>query len=497
VKVFRWVLGLWVISATVACEETPGGGPDGDVLAGDGGRRRGRDAAVGEDAGGTSPADAGARPAPAPLVPLPWEDCEGGGRTLEAGPEDYRDVLGGLSPGDVLQLRPGSYERGIPVRVSGEPGRCIVIEGKPGEERPVILGSNSFNLISFRGSSWVKVRHLAVDGLGMAGFGVASQGGHDSADHHIVIEDIVMEGLGGDQQIVGISTKSTAWDWVIRGNRIVGAGTGMYLGNSDGTSPFIRGLIELNAFIDTIGYNAQIKHQTGRPDLADMPTEPAETVIRHNVFTKANNASSGGNARPNLLLGHLPPSGNGSNDRYLVYGNFFYENPVENLVQAEGNVAFYNNVLVNHEGWGGATFRPHNDTVKDIDVFFNTVLTGGRPINVSGGADGFEQHVRYNAVFSAEGLRVATGQSAGNIEASLSEASSQLVAPDREAGAGLDLHPVAGALQQGADRGYLEAFPHALVDFDGRTREGTRAGAYAGPASLESVPLSLERRDYR
>ncbi len=34
-----------------------------------------------------------------------------------------------------------------------------------------------------------------------------------------------------------------------------------------------------------------------------MPTADRKTIIRHNVFSKANNAATGGNARPNLLVG--------------------------------------------------------------------------------------------------------------------------------------------------------------------------------------------------
>ena len=51
--------------------------------------------------------------------------------------------------------------------------------------------------------------------------------------HHVTIENLNIVNYGADQQVVGISTKGPAWNWTIRGNRIVGAGTGMYLGNSD------------------------------------------------------------------------------------------------------------------------------------------------------------------------------------------------------------------------------------------------------------------------
>ena len=79
--------------------------------------------------------------------------------------------------------------------------------------------------------------------------------------HHITLENLLIRGHGNNQQTVGISTKCPAWNWVIRGNTIIGAGTGMYLGDSDGSAPFVAGVIERNLIVDTIGYNLQIKHQ--------------------------------------------------------------------------------------------------------------------------------------------------------------------------------------------------------------------------------------------
>jgi hypothetical protein len=54
---------------------------------------------------------------------------------------------------------------------------------------------------------------------------------------------------------------------------VIGAGTGMYFGNSDGNHPFWGGLIENNLIMNTIGYNLQIKHQNPRPRLPGMPLE--------------------------------------------------------------------------------------------------------------------------------------------------------------------------------------------------------------------------------
>ena len=112
----------------------------------------------------------------------------------------------------------------------------------------------------------------------------------------------------------------------------------MYLGNSDGSAPFIAGIIENNLIVDTIGYNLQIKHQRPRPDFPGMPAGRSLTLIRHNVFAKAEGGVREA-ARPNVLLGHFPLEGSGTEDRYAVYGNFFYQNRYEALFQGEGNIA--------------------------------------------------------------------------------------------------------------------------------------------------------------
>jgi hypothetical protein len=122
---------------------------------------------------------------------------------------------------------------------------------------------------------------------------------------------------------VGISTKSPCSDWTIRGNTVVGAGTGLYLGNSDGSEPFVRGVIEYNLVSDPIGYCMQIKHQNPRPNIEALPREPSTTIIRYNVFIKTDRRSPDGD-RPNLLLDGFPEDGAGSRDRYQVYGNVLF-----------------------------------------------------------------------------------------------------------------------------------------------------------------------------
>ena len=204
---------------------------------------------------------------------------------LPAGPEDYRVMLRTLQPGDTLQLRAGIYIDGLPIGyLNGTPEAPIIISG-PNKGTPAIfLARPEHNTISIVNSSYVIIRHLTLDGQGLPVDGVKAEGYSDEA-HHIVLEDLVIKGHGYDQQTVGISTKCPAWEWIIRRNVILDAGTGIYLGDSDGMAPFFAGLIEHNLVVNTLGYNLQIKHQNGR-----ILQESPVTIIRHNVFSKAHNA---------------------------------------------------------------------------------------------------------------------------------------------------------------------------------------------------------------
>jgi len=185
-------------------------------------------------------------------------------------------------------------------------------------------------------------------------------------------------------------------------------GTGMYFGDSDGSDLFVNGVIEANQITHTLGYNLQIKHQKARPpDYAGR----YDTVIRHNVFSKSD-AMPGPQARPNVLLGHVPLTGAGSEDRYLVYGNLFLHNPSEALLQAEGRVALYDNVFINGSG-DAIRIQPHNDVPRDMDIFSNTVLASGVGIQVRQ-AKGMAYRQRLIANAVSAGTPMLGGEAAHN-----------------------------------------------------------------------------------
>lgn len=395
---------------------------------------------------------------------------------IDAGPDDYRDKLAALKPGDTLRLAPGEYRRGLTLhRMAGTPAAPIVIRGPSQGESAVFVARPGANTISIRDAAHIHVRDLTLEGRGIPVDAVKLEGTARFA-HHITLENLHIVGHGANQQIVGISTKAPAWGWIIRGNRIHGAGTGMYLGNSDGSAPFFDGIIEYNVVTAPVGYAIQIKHQRPRPVLDNAPRGRHVTIIRHNVLNKAEGGSAGPAARPNLLLGHWPRTGEGMNDEYQVYGNYLEDNPHEALFQAEGNVAFYSNVLRNRQGPGIAV-QPHNDVPREVRIFHNTVITSGEPIavHVNEQTPPDRQFVRGNAVFSPHPIR--GGVQSDNVVFGIEEAAALLVAP----GEGFNPFPATEGLRCPAlDAGWIKGLADARCDFNGRPRAEGYCGAYAG-----------------
>lgn len=393
-------------------------------------------------------------------------------RVVPADESNYQQLIQTLEPGDVLQLRPGIYRGNLRIEaVHGEPQAPITIAGAATLPATVFVAKANSNTVTIVDSSYVTVRDLVLQGRGLNADAVKC-GPHARWAHHVTVENLFIAGYGGAQQIVGISTKCPAWNWVVRGNVIVGAGTGMYFGDSDGSSPFVAGLIEGNVVIDSLGYNLQIKHQNDRTGLPAMA--PAETVIRRNTFSKAHHGSRPPLARPNVLLGHLPRSGPGSDDRYVVYGNFFYENPTERLLQAEGNVDVHDNVFVNDAG-DAIAIQPHNDIPRRIRIFHNTVVARDGGIIVTAAPGTEVQDVAANLVFARDPL--VGGHQMANIIGTRSAADRVLVKAQEMP---MDLHPRAAQTVRVAT-GIISEAPEARCDFDGRPRTASAAGAYVGP----------------
>jgi hypothetical protein len=429
-------------------------------------------------------------------------------QTVNAGPGNYQAVLDAAVPGTRIVLASGTYTNGLRIYDrNGAAGNCIVIEGPP-DRSAVFVGApiNGIrNVVQIRNSSFVVLRSIEIDGTNTTDIDAVKSdatiaGPYPAAwSHHITLENLHIHDFAANQQIVGISTKGPAWNWVVRDTIIERVGTGVYFGNSDGGQHFVNGLFEYNLVRDAIGYDMQVKHQfaASRPSGPGFESLPAtgRTVIRHNVFQKGASSSVGADARPNLLVGTFPLTGDGSNDDYVIAANFLFQNPTgnEGLFQGEGNVAFFGNVLYNATG-PGVVIVPQNGEVRRIRVFQNTVLASAGGIFISASVNpGFTQLVRGNAVFAA--TPITGGTQAGNIVDAFANAPGYVVNPSGivvGASNRMDLYPLPGALDGAAiDTSPVATFVDFDRDFNDRSRDGVFRGAYGGEGANPGWQLAL------
>jgi len=385
------------------------------------------------------------------------------GATYLADPQTYISMLTKLQPGDTLSLRPGYYRDGLPLHgLHGTPNEPIVIQGPRSGEAAILVARPDANTVSLVDASYLTVRNFRVDGAHLAVDAIKAEG-KGGPVHHITLESLTVINHDRAQDIIAISTKCPAWGWVIRDNNIIGAGTGLYLGNSDGTAPFIGGLIENNLIVDTIGYNIEIKHQIDRSDLQDAPTAPSVTILRNNVFAKTRNASVGTAARPNVLVGHFPLEGSGRADRYEIVDNIFFDNPTEALFQGEGNLTLARNLMFNPDG-DAIAIQPHHDLPRRVQVLDNFIASAKRGIVVRGGDPGSERRIARNSVFAAEPLQ--GGAQVENTLGTLAQAPSAL--------ARWLARPRGKGVEEGTIRLHLIAFTRRACALTADTAMGNR-----------------------
>jgi hypothetical protein len=419
-------------------------------------------------------------------------------RTLTANPAAgpgqpgyYLTLVGQLMPGDTLYLPAGTYSERL--SLAGRQGTAaswIVILGPAsGPPARITTTSTCCNTVQLDNTAYVALVNLTIDSAGLDAIdGINAK---SNPTHDILIEGCTLVGQGYHQSTIGISTKSPAWRWTIRRNRIIEAGTGAYLGNSDGTQPFIAGVIEGNLFINTIGYNMEIKHQVpygSQSWVAQIPPGPNRTIIRDNVFIKEKNGwepSRVAGARPNLLVGPFPDTGVGSSDLYEIYGNFFYKNPVEALLQVSGRVAVHDNVFAaSGPGQLSAYFTDHNGVLKLAHVYNNTLYSsaGGGIVFATSARQG--DAVVGNLVATAgTAIGGSIANSSGNLVAPVANAAAYFTNPSEVLGV-MDFYPKTSCPGCDGTRLDMSAFTSETSydrDFNGTSKSGfTFRGAYAG-----------------
>jgi Synergist-CTERM protein sorting domain-containing protein len=415
--------------------------------------------------------------------------------TLQGNPSNYTTQLAALQPGDTLQLAAGTYTNRLVINgMDGTSADWITIEG-PTSGTATFNGVSGNNTVSLRDCSYIAIRNITIDCLGLAVDGIKAEGYTTTPHtvHDMLIEGCTILNAGANQQIVGINTKCPCWNWTIRGNTIIGAGTGMYLGNSTGDDPFARGVIEGNRVYDPEGYCIEIKHQNNWPAGIGLPTGAGKTILRNNVFIKTSRASAGD--RPNLLVSGFPDSGDGSNDMYEIYGNFIANNPRESLIQACGRVSIHDNVLVDapDANFAGIYIRNHQGkTLKVVHVYNNTVYSAARGIRVVE-QPSVENSVQGNLVFSGNPISSGFGgfNQTNNITDTVANAGNYVANPGLTAGS-IDFYPLAGQCTGAALT--MTAYTgdnHYDLDFNGDSKGSfTYRGAYAGSGTNPGWALS-------
>ncbi len=418
-------------------------------------------------------------------------------KLIVANSSNYGSYLNNLVAGDTLYLESGNYINNLKLLGrNGTAGQPIVILGSG--SGTLFQAQSCCNTISITQCSYLIIKNLKLDGMHVQVDAVKAEGTSGNWAHHITLEYLNIVNYDGDQQNVGISTKCPAWNWIIRKNILYDIGTGMYLGNSSGDKPFVNGIIEYNLVANTIGYNMEIKHQfNGVRDEFPGISVNGKTIIRYNVFTKNEKSSTGGSARPNLLVGGFPPSGWGSMDYYEIYGNFFYNNPVEALFQGTGTILLYENIFVNHfdpSGFRAVYITPQNNiSPQDVKIFHNTVWVA----NSSGGIrlynpnTNFKQYCYANAVFAASAITNFTN-SVDNITDSYAHAGNYVLSANPNINS-LDLYPQTGQLKGSITSNTI--FNNTTnwdLDFNGDPYDWTFRGAYSGCCANNGWPLQLD-----
>ena len=404
------------------------------------------------------------------------------------GPNYYRNLVSQLQPGDTLFLPAGTYRNRLNLNgIKGTETAWITIAGpESGGPAVITTDSNCCNTVQLGDSAYIAIKNLTIDSNSESiGVSVDAINAKGQPTHDILIENCVIQGVGLHQHTVGISTKSMAWNWTIRRNRIIGAGTGIYLGNSTGSAPFIGGIIENNLFLDTIGYNMQIKHQNPYDLQAGVPQPPGRTIIRDNVFIKRVpqsdvDATKVDGPRPNLLVGGFPDSGPGSSDLYEIYGNFFFQNPDgESLIQASGRVSIHDNVFVG-PAWAAIFLADHDLPMKYVTAYNNTIYSVDNGIRLANVAR--EDSVAIgNLIFAARPVSGPVNERHDNIMDIVSAANQHVRVPTTTLGQ-MDFYPVEGAAQgEPLDLPQVSSDTNFNSDFNKDSkRDFVFRGAYAG-----------------
>lgn len=376
--------------------------------------------------------------------------------------DSFEAAVESLAPGDTLTVHAGTYTDSgrISVSVKGTAASPVVIQGAPGEARPLITrnaGDAAQNTINVESAEYLTIRGLEISSNGGDGINM------NSSPSYITLEDLVIHDIS-----VGVNFRSDMHHITVRGNHIYrtnDTGEGMYVGCNLAACVVSDSLIENNWIHDTLN--------SEQGDGIEIKRGSHSNVIRNNVIHDTN--------YPCVLV-----YGTEGNPRNIIEGNALW-NCGNSGIQAAADAVIRNNLILDSPN-DGFNSQPHQGVSPGNLEFVHNTLVGGSPcvrLNSWNNQSGlvFANNAVYcaSSSFSISGL---TGVSvAGNVfePASGGFPSSGYITGRSEVqdflnAANRELYPSADSSLIGAGD---PAFASSL-DFNGTQRTGgVDAGAYA------------------
>ena len=142
----------------------------------------------------------------------------------------------------------------------------------------------------------------------------------------------------------------------------------------------------------------------------------------------------------------FPTRASAPKTRYEIYGNFFFHNPRESLLQASGRISIHDNVFVDVAGTA-ILATGHDLPIRLGWIYNNTIFAAGTGISVGNAAD--RSIVFGNLIFADDPISGSPDLESDNIVDSIAAANDYVVRPSRTLGA-MDFYPLAGRCQGAA-----------------------------------------------
>ena len=267
--------------------------------------------------------------------------------------ESFEEAVESLLPGDTLTIHEGTYADAarVSIGVIGTADKPVVIQGAPGEKKPLItrsIGEPVQNTINIEGAKYLTIRGLEISSNGGDGVNISGNAAF------VTLEDLEIHDIA-----VGINFRSSMHHITVRRNHIYDtsdSGEGMYVGCNYGTCSVSHSIFENNWIHDTLnaeqGDGIEIKHGSH------------SNIIRNNVIHDTH--------WPCILL-----YGTAGKPRNIVEGNIVW-NCGDSGIQVAADAVIRNNIILESpENSFNSQFH-QGVSPQNLEFVHNTVV-GGDP----------------------------------------------------------------------------------------------------------------------